>query len=269
MNNNLTDAQRLLVARLDDLVRASGRGELVCGNFLTPAEAAFCESRIKMLGLQSRAFFFGGYEGAERRRLYVIPAYLEGMSESPRSCAEEYLSDEIFSSVCAISIRGSGYRNLSHRDYLGSLLSLGIERHSLGDVIVSGDFEAVVFCTDRIRDHILSSLERVASDKVTVTQFDVTEDFAPTRATFPITDTIASDRLDCVVGALTNTSREKAQNIIRSGLCELDYIPEDRCDRRVLPPCTVSVRGFGKFSVIAFDGETKRGRLRLIAAKYV
>ena len=80
---------------------------------------------------------------------------------------------------------------------------------------------------------------------------------------------MASKRLDCVVGALTNLSREKAQALIKTGLCEVNYLVEQRVDAEVKTPCVISARGYGKFNVLSFDGETKRARLRLVAQKYV
>ena len=116
---------------------------------------------------------------------------------------------------------------------------------------------------------MLVSLERIASDKVSVKVHDLPEGFSIEKKTVPINDTVASRRLDCIVGALTNLSREKSQNLINSGMCEVDYLPELRVDRQIDEGAVISVRGYGKFFIKAFDGETKRGRIRLSAAKYV
>ena len=87
--------------------------------------------------------------------------------------------------------------------------------------------------------------------------------------TVAVNDTVASPRFDCVVGALTNLSREKAQSLINSGLCEVDHLPEIRVDRQIEAGAIISVRGYGKFTVNSFDGETKRGRIRMSAEKYI
>ena len=269
MRSDLTDAHKLLASRVGDCLDRSERGEFVCGNFLTPGEAAICREFLRERRAEQIAFFFGGYRDAERVRMFVIPSYLAGMDGDAELLARTYCSDDLSEAVKAIKIVGSGYRNLSHRDYLGSLLALGIERSSIGDIAILDDRSAVVFCTDKIFEFLMSSIDRIASDKVNCSEFIPSEDFAPKREFLPISDTVASNRLDCVVGALTNLSREKAQTAIRQGLCEVDHLPEDRCDVSVSVPCTVSIRGYGKFKVVSFDGETKRGRLRLIAQKYV
>ena len=269
MSYNANDAQKLLEARIDDGLRQSERGELVCGNFLTPAEKAYAEIIVRTKRACDRVFFFGGYVEAERKRIFFMPSYLSELDGDIEEKARLYCADEFSSAICALKIKGSGYRNLSHRDYLGSILSLGIERREIGDIVVTGECAAIVFCTDKIRDYLVTSLDKIATDKVKVEIYELPDDFKVARNTVRISDTVASPRFDCVVGALTNLSREKAQNLINSGLCEVDHLPELRVDRQIDAGVVISVRGYGKFSVVSFDGETRRGRIRMSAEKYV
>lgn len=71
------------------------------------------------------------------------------------------------------------------------------------------------------------------------------------------------------MAALTHLSREEAQRAVRTGLVELDFEPEERPDRLLSPPLTLSVRGYGRYVLRAFEGETRRGRLRLRADRLV
>ena len=171
--------------------------------------------------------------------------------------------------VGAVEIRGSGFRQLTHRDYLGSLLGLGLERDSLGDIALQDEHRAVVFCTRGMASFLCSNVEKIASDTVKCLPYTVDDTFTDGRKYRPISDTVASPRLDCVVAALTNLSREAAQTAVRSGLVEVEYETEERTDRMLTPPVTLSVRGHGKFILRSFDGETKKGRLRLRADQYV
>ena len=269
MQPNINDAQKLLASRIEDHLRISDCGELVCGNFLTPSEAVFALNVAHELRAADRVFLFGGYADAERKRLVVLPSFVSDLDGEAEDKATIYFPDDMADAVRAIYIKGSGYRELGHRDYLGSILALGIERCSIGDIVVMDEYSAVVFCTQKIFDYLMSGIERIASDKVAVEEFVPDGSFGAKREFLDIRDTVASDRLDCVVGALANLAREKAQNLIRSGLCEVNYSPEERVDACVKTPCIVTLRGFGKYNVLRFDGETKRGRLRLIAQKYV
>ena len=269
MNLNLTDAQRLLASRAEDYLSRADRGVLACGNFMSPSEAAYTLSVMREHRALDRVFLCGGYADAERKRIFVIPSYLAELDGDAEDKAREYCAEEMADEIKAIRISGSGFRELCHRDYLGALLALGIERDALGDVVVEDKHNAVVFCTGKIFPYLLSGIERIGSDKVTVRAFVPDESFAAKREFLPIGDTVASNRLDCVVGALTNLSREKAQIAVRSGLCEVDYLIEQRVDFELKPPCVITVRGYGKFNLLSFDGETRRGRLRVVAQKYV
>ena len=72
MSFNTSDAQRLLEARIDDGLRQADRGELVCGNFLSPAERAYAEIVARSKRAYDRVFFFGGYNEAERKRIFFL-----------------------------------------------------------------------------------------------------------------------------------------------------------------------------------------------------
>ena len=267
-----------LHARLADLEALSERGELGVTPYLTPREVLYAQkylaSRIKV----GTAYFLGGHPHAERMRAVLLPTYTEGMlpdiGDTPLSLALadvglDDLAREVLDVVAVLYVCGSGFRNLVHRDYLGSVLGLGLERDVLGDILVKDDHSAYLFCKGEICPFLMEHLTHVGSDPVKVSRLDPTTPIDYQKNTLPIHDTIASPRLDCIVASLCNLSREKAQTTIQSGLVELNYEPCDACNQTVMPPAVLSVRGVGKFTVIAFGGETRKGRLRLVAEKYV
>ena len=179
------------------------------------------------------------------------------------------MGDDLSGAVCAVRIKGSGYRILTHRDYLGSVLGLGLQRDALGDIAVQNEHEAVIFCPSTLADFLCESLEKVASDTVKCKRWALDDSFTDGRHYQPISDTVASVRLDCVVAALTNLSREDAQEAVRTGLVEVDFEPALRVDAPLDAPATISVRGFGRFILRSFDGETRKGRLRMRADKLI
>ena len=187
-----------------------------------------------------------------------------------------YLSEYVDEAIKLLEIRGSGYRVITHRDVLGATLGLGVERDAIGDILIldgdgNGREQPRVYMevTARIAPFLLSELKKIGSDSVRVRLGAFPEDFVFTPKTKPISDTVASNRLDCVIGALVNTSREKAQALIRAGLVEVEYEPEQRSDARLSPPCTVSVRGHGKFRLLSLGDLTKKGRIRLVGEQYL
>lgn len=256
------DAQSELYARLDDISDRAARGELGISAFLSPRELHYARKHLGEVG--RRYIIYGGYSTAERGRVYILPDYLEGAEDASE------LSDLGFDTeIRALSVKGSGFVGLEHRDFMGSLLGLGIKRDVIGDIVLVGESEAVVFCDTNIVEFLLTDWEKAGRDKIRVRRADIGNDFAPERRTAALSDTVASPRLDCVVAALCSLSREKAREAVVSALVELDYECEERPDREVRTPCIVSVRGYGKFSVDSLADKTKKGRYRLVGRKYL
>ena len=264
----------MLEARLSDAVARTEKGMVAVLPYLTPRGQKQAQQLLRQQGLWGNAWIYGGYPTAERACLFLLPDYLPPLLSAPiEECPPEELSalieEEISHWIFPVRIKGSGYRELTHRDYLGSLLGLGLERDALGDIAVQDPHEAVVFCSRTIGEFLLTGLDKVASDTVRCSPYTLDATFTDGRHYRPIHDTVASPRLDCVVAALTNLSREDAQGVVRAGLVEVDFEPAERTDLMLAPPATLSVRGYGRFILRSFDGETKKGRLRLFAEKLI
>lgn len=270
---------RLLLARLDDLCDRGARGETGISAYLTPREAKYARVHLSSPIAAGTAVLWGGSPEAERVRVVILPDYTEGLV-NPEALASdpvaalsdaglEDLADTLRDAVCPVSVKGSGFRELSHRDYLGSVLGLGLERDAIGDILIPDTHSAILLTDSRVGDFLTSQMEKVATDTVRVSRLPEGTSLGGTRRLQPVNDTVASERLDCVVAALCNLSREKAQMAVKSGIVELDYEAVEDCSAIVDAPAVISVRGYGKFAVHAFDGTTRKGRVRLVAGKYV
>lgn len=257
----------VLYAHVEDLCRRAEQGEVASSAFLSPRELHFASRYATRLG--ARVAAFGGYDGAERCKLYLLPDYIECPENDGgdlQSCLSAFGFD---CEIGALRIRGSGYRALTHRDFLGSLLALGLEREVLGDILVDPDgFGATLLLEKRMLVFLERELMLVANDKVRLTSILLDEITVPERRVQVICDTVASARLDCVIAALCSLSRQRAQETVSRGLVELNFENEDRPDREVVPPAILSVRGFGRYRVLRLEDRTKKGRLRLEAEKY-
>lgn len=263
----------LFEARLEDAIRKCTSGSVAHIPFLTMRQRRRAERILDAHGLRDSYWFWGGHVGAERACLFLLPDYLTAIL--PEDAAEreaalpEYLTEELTDAVVSILIKGSGFRNLSHRDYLGAILGLGIERDAIGDIAVQDEHSAILFCPRTLAGFLMGELTKVGADTVRCYECLLDETFTDGKKYRPISDTVASPRLDCVVAALCNLSREAAQSAVRSGLVEVDFEPEERVDTVLTPPITVSVRGHGRFVLRSFDGETRKGRLRLRADQLI
>ena len=144
MTDHLSDS--FLIAKATDTVRLSEKYSTVRHtDFLSPNEAAVIKGN-SIRGTDTIQEFFGGYEDAERVMFVSYPDYLEDNIERD------------FISLLVIS--GRDISELNHRDYLGSLLSLGIKREKIGDILVSDEETYIFVCSD-ISDYIIRNLTKI------------------------------------------------------------------------------------------------------------
>ncbi|MBR6916144.1 MAG: hypothetical protein IKN36_07280 [Clostridia bacterium] len=275
----------LVAARAAELASRPGVS-FETSRFLTPHEQAVFFRAAAGISADklNRLFFYGGCRGAERRAAVFFPEWADiggappNLPDTPlfSSGREEFFiktvplygGDEVYGITC-ISVKGSGYRTLFHRDYLGSVLALGIDRGSVGDIVPENGFSARIFVTSKIAPLISSELDRVGSDKVTVKEEAPPDGFTAERKTEQITAVAASMRLDALIGAVFPLSRSDAKELVLRGLCEVNFEDEDRPDRTVGPGDVISARGYGKFSVGEETGVTRSGKIRVTVNKYV
>ncbi len=260
----MAQMQDRLQSRVEELLDRARRGEITYTDFLTPGEQMTVKRHLR--GAAAEMQSWGGYTAAERGRIFFLPSYVAELEEPYRT---ECLADAFAESVIALEIRGSGYRDLSHRDFLGALLHLGVERDAIGDVCTVSPHCAILFCGRVMAEFFCQHLERVANDAVRVSVVNVPPDFDGGRQFERISDTVASPRADAVAAALANLSRERAQALFKAGLVEIDYEPEERCDRTVEEGAVVVIRGVGKFIVRSLSDKTRKGRYRLLADRYI
>lgn len=253
-----------LIARARELLARAARGCVTYTAFLTPREQLLLSRELAYA--RDMIAFVGGYAAAERRRLVFLPEYLADLASTER---EALLDDELAEALVPLRIQGSGYRVLSHRDYLGAVLSLGVERDAVGDLAVTDAHSAVLITDAVIATFLTESLTRVGNDAVRVKRIDLPPDFDGGRRFEPVTDTVASPRADAVVAALLNLSRERAQALFAEGRVEVDYEPLIRYDKELAAGTVISVRGFGKFVLRSVTDRTKKGRYRVVADRYV
>ena len=253
----------VLLAHARDLVARAGNGEITYSAFLTPRE-----QRAVMRAFPSRSDlrFMGGYEHAERCRLFCLPPRLDAMDEA---CVDATLADEGRDCLVALCVKGSGFRTLCHKDFLGAVLHLGIERCRIGDVCVTDAHTAILFCDRVLADFLRDALTRVATDAVCVREITLPANFDGGRHFAPLSDTVASPRVDSVVSALANVSRERACELLRAGLVELDYECVYDKDTPVGEGMVIVIRGKGKFIIRSLSEQTRKGRYRLLADKYL
>lgn len=189
----------------------------------------------------------GGYEDAERRVVCFLPSYSSdsGREHLPIVCLRIKPRDARFA------------EKLSHRDYLGALMNLGIERSMLGDILVD-DSGARLFCLKRMEEYITEELRRVRHTDVDCSRAEDDEEFR--RNYIPVSGSVASPRLDAVCALVFRLSRAKVLPYIEGGKVFSDGRQMLSAGHQLKDGEVISVRGLGKFRFAGVEKETRKGR---------
>lgn len=168
----------------------------------------------------------------------------------------------------ALQIRNkSNFSNLRHKDYLGAILSLGIDRNKIGDVVVKDD-RAYVPVMEDISSYILNNLASIGKSPVEISILYDLEDL-PSIDFDEISINVQSLRLDSVVAKLANISRSKAIELLDSSKVLVNYVKSKDKSQELLKGTRLTIRGNGKYIVGDIIGETRSGKQRIIVKKYV
>ena len=248
-----------LAGRLRDLSeRAGERDYLTHTDFLSASELAHCAELLKSGAAGSVPWtLYGGWEEAERRMAVFLPSYLTAEDMQAADAAEGDI-------LCCVRIRPLNARfsdHPGHRDYLGALMNIGVERDQLGDILVDGEKdEAFVFTFPHIADLICSELTSVRHTAVAC------EKLPPSGCTLrprfrEVSGSAASLRLDALISLVWHLSRTKAKELIDAGLVSIGGAEASAAGRDLKEGERVSVRGYGKFIFDGVSGQTRKERL--------
>ena len=199
---------------------------------------------------------FGGAEECERRMIRFGDRELCGYEEPfPISLLEIKPVQEKFADA------------LSHRDFLGSLLGLGLQREKTGDILVK-DNRAYAFVHRDIADYIADNLEYVKHTHVKVSVCEaVPEEVKPRREKQRLI--VSSNRLDAVIARLYRLSREQAAKLISQACVYINGAECVSTSKTIKEGDVVSVRGHGKFVFTGEAGQSKKERLYVDVEVYI
>ncbi len=239
----------LLPARINDLQYLCEKSSVPKFlGFLTPDELALA---IKCLTNGSKYAFSGGYSGAERTVLAFLPDWCKEPIYPITALTFTYRKSDI----------------LSHRDFLGSLMALGIARETVGDILVEPG-RTVVFALNDVADFIVTQTEKIGRVGVNITKgFDMPLPSLGKKQEFSVT--VASLRLDCVISAICGFSRKEACEKIADGFVTVNSVCCEKPTSTVTGGNNITVRQKGKFEIVSCDGYSKKGRIILKYNKYI
>lgn len=242
----------LLQAHVGDLCRfVENRGIPRFTDFLDEAAAAAAENAARAQGCPH--LWYGGYESASRRLLGLFPPWQE--------------PETGLFPITALRTKMPKGDTLTHRDFLGAALALGIKREVVGDILITEE-SAILFALPQAGELIRRDLSRVGRAGVCFEPVAL-GDISYTQRFLESEKSVSSLRLDCVVSALSNCSRGEAAEKIALGLVSVDGLTEEKGTRKLSGGERVSIRGEGKFIVDSDGRMTRKGRQLIQIKRFV
>ncbi len=252
--------ETLLQKRLIELSQTAYFRDIVMfSDFLNLNELNILHTTPKHL-FHSRYVVYGGYGLSERQMVAFLPDALYAFSEDP----------DIHYPIRILAISPQNRRfceELTHRDYLGAVMNLGIERCKLGDIMVDGS-KALLFVREELADYIIENLTRIRHTSVTVSvSNDLPRDYEPKYE--EIKGTVASVRLDTVLSLAFPLSRSRITAYIEGAKVFVNGKLVTSNGYRLKEGDIISVRKMGRIVYDKVLSETKKGRYLTVVRKYI
>lgn len=149
--------------------------------------------------------------------------------------------------------------NFTHRDFLGAIMNLGIDRSTVGDILLDGK-KAYVFCTGTIAPYLMDNLEQVRHTQVRCRMVEGADNF-PVRRLAYREENVASLRCDGVISAVWNLSRSQSQELFRQKKVFVNGRLQENGSYTLKEEDVVSARGYGKFIFRKEKRTTRKGKL--------
>lgn len=246
---NMNKEEQILRRHLQDLANTSYyKGICVFSDFLNLNEQSIflsMKNELPPIGY----FFYGGYSDAERKIICF--------------CGDERISnqDDITFPITCIQMKPRNKKfsdALTHRDFLGAVLNLGIDRSKIGDILIEEN-EGYLFCISSISDYITDQLIKVKHTMIDASVMDQ-KDFHYEPKLKEVVGTVSSVRLDSILSVAFKSSRSSLSGLIAGGKVFVNS-KEVLSNSYILKENDiVSVRGYGKFKYVGTSHQTKKGR---------
>lgn len=219
--------------------------------FLTEPEQMYCETVFHLLDSHCR--LLGGYDGAERCVAILLPE-------------ENYLLED--EEIPFVPLKIEYPVQVGHRDILGSILGLGVERNAVGDILVFKS-DCYVFIMKDIAHYVEQNLVKVGRQNISIKEVGFDEVCVPEVKTEEINTTVASLRLDCIIAEGFRLSRETAKAAVEKQIVQLNHRIIGTPSQNVKENDVISLRGKGKIILESVSGESKKGRIWVKILRYI
>ena len=196
----------------------------------------------------------GGYYGAERQRVAFVH--------------EDFQGKEDFAITAVKAIWNDKYYHLSHRDVLGSLMGLGIERNVIGDILMKSDYCKIILDAS-IAEYVIQNFIQIGSASIRLEKCDLVEIEPKEERCKEIRATVASLRLDSIAAAGFSSSRSKIVTDIDAEKVKVNWQSAKGPSQMIKAGDIISMRGRGRVEIEEIRGQTKKGRISIVLKRYI
>lgn len=246
-----------LAYALDQLEKARGRSVPACTKFLSPERRAALSGLLRACGAPEH-LFYGGFADAER----TVCAFLPDWQSAEDWLAEE---DKPVAAVRCTFPEGSG---LTHRDFLGGLMGIGVTRACIGDILV-GDGRCDILVLRESLSTVLDQFSTAGRFRLRVEALPLGELAVPEKQVVKhIRDTVATLRLDAVLSSGFSIARGKAADLIQAGRVSVNHRECLKPDRALVQGDVITAKGVGKCVLTAVLGKSKKDRIMIEMERY-
>jgi len=240
--------------------KIADKAAYVSKNYI-PATTEFINPYVAELSLpiinnlDIKVEIFPSYLHCERKVLILLPEFFE--------------HQDISEFIVGLRIKNkSKFKILSHKDYLGSIMSLGIDRNKTGDIYVYEDYADIIVHND-ISDYIIYNLEMIGRNKIEIEKIDIDRVHFKEQEHILLSINSSSMRIDNIVKHLINKSREIASDLVKSGSVKINWQVVDKVSVIVEEGNLISISKYGRFKVSKWMGITKSGKNKIEIKHYV
>ncbi|MEX1375890.1 MAG: YlmH/Sll1252 family protein [Eubacteriales bacterium] len=237
-----------LLSRLDDYIHlALYKNTSSCTRFLNPHEQSVAIQKLKAEKVIQHKVF-GGFEGSERNIIIIYPD-------------NEYIEAEDDLSAAKIIFTKYDTKYINHRMILGSVLSLGIKRDGLGDIIIDKN-TAYIIATKQMGKYICDNLLQIGRAHVSTEYIDNIDNInLSIKEPATITGTIASLRIDCILALALKTSRSKAAEMISNQMVYLNWQLVTKTSIQVEINQIITIRKKGRVILKDIGSNSRKNRI--------
>lgn len=231
---------------LDNVEMVLNNHRLESTDFLDPYERFLAKSILNRFE-DVNYIEDGGLDNSERKIISIYPYYF----------TDEDIEEKI--AFLKVDFPVSG---LSHKDFLGAILNMGISRDKLGDIYVHDD-NAFVLIKSEIKDYILYNLSKVSNYKVKIREIQRNRLVSVEEEFREINKFVSSLRLDTIISSIYNLSRQNSLKLIKSDRIKVNFKPVNKPSIELNEGDLISAKGYGRSSFYSINGTSKKGNYNI------